>query len=174
MTTASIASFVLLFGYLAIMAWKNGIPDMVSDTFYQLGKKHGWIFSAVLTVCALTMMVVLLDSGLGFQPAAFIGTAGVVFVAFAPNYLSQDEYTVHKSAATASAMACTAWCLSVCIWPTIIIAAAYLLYLSALNVKKSLWGVWWVAPLQEPWHPWYWAEAACFADVFITYWTSFL
>lgn len=42
------------------------------------------IFSAVLSIASLLMMVALLDSSLGLQPAAFIGTAGLTFVALAP------------------------------------------------------------------------------------------
>ena len=99
MTILSVISCVLLFGYLLTMAWRKGIPDMVSDTYYQLGAKKGWIFTAVLSASALMMMIAILDSGRGLQAAAFIGTAGLVFVGFAPNYLSQDEYPVHKGAA---------------------------------------------------------------------------
>ena len=168
MMILSVISAVLLFGYLLAMACRHGIPNMVSDTYYQLGK-HGWLFTAVLTASALMMMIAILDSGRGLQAAAFIGTAGLIFVGFAPNYLSQDEYHVHKSAAILSALGCVAWCLSVNIWPTLIIATLYLLYHTAYTVRKSAEMPYWMPSIGSPWHPWYWAEVSCFADVFASY-----
>ena len=170
MAILSIISFALLFGYLGVMAKSKGIPDMVSDTYYQLGK-HGWLFTAVLTASALLMMMPILDSGRGLQAAAFIGTAGLIFVGFAPNYLSQDEYRIHKSAAILSALGCVVWCLSVNIWPTLIIATLYLLYHTAYMVHKAAEMPYWMPSIGSPWHPWYWAEVSCFADVFASYWT---
>ncbi len=164
----SLTSFFLLGGYLLLTAMRFGIPDMVSDTYYQLGKK-GWVFSAVLSACALLMMVAILDADKGVQCLAFMGTAGLVFVAFAPDYLDQDEYKVHKGGATVAALGCVAWCLSVNIWPTVAIGGLYALYLAAREVGKASEMVWWLASVGKGWHPWYWAEVACFADVFVTY-----
>lgn len=169
MTALSIFAALLLFGYLGAMAWKHGIPDMVSDTYYQLGKR-GCIFIAVMAISAILMMVAILDSERGLQAAAFIGTMGLVFVGFAPNYLDKDEYKVHKGAAIVSATGCLAWCLSVNIWPTLALATAYAAYLFVREVFKAMEGVWWAAPAAEGWHPWYWAEVAAFADIFLTYW----
>ena len=168
MMILSVISAVLLFGYLLAMACRHGVPDMVSDTYYQLGK-YGWLFTAVLSASALMMMIAILDSGRGLQAAAFIGTAGLVFVGFAPNYLSQDEYHVHKGAAILSAIGCVAWCLSVNIWPTLIIAIIYLLYHTAYTVHKAAEMPYWMPSIGTPWHPWYWAEVSCFADVFATW-----
>ena len=170
MMILSVISFALLFGYLITMAKRKGVPDMVSDTFYQLDKGKGWIFSAVLTASALMMMVCLLDSNKGLACAAFVGTVGVMFVGGAPNYLSQDEYLVHKTAAVVAAVGCTVWCLSVNIWPTVTLAALYAAYLAMREVAKAAEGVWWIAPAAKGWHPWYWAETAAFMDVFVTWW----
>ncbi len=169
MVIMSIISAVLLFGYLFIMAKWKGVPDMVSDTYYQLGAKKGWIFTAVLSASALMMMIAILDSGRGLQAAAFIGTAGLIFVGFAPNYLDQDEYKIHKGAAILSALGCVAWCLSVSIYPTLLLGIVYLLYLAAYNVRKAAEMPYWMPSIGAPWHPWYWAEVACFVDVFATW-----
>ncbi len=164
MTILALLSFLLLFGYLGIMAHKYGIPDMVSDTYYQLGKR-GWIFSVILSTASLLMMVALLDSGLGLQPAAFIGTAGLTFVALAPNYLSQDEYTVHKSAAIVAAAGCLLWCLSVKAWPTLLLTGIYAAYWVAIDIER-------LTGHTQARHPWYWAEVCCFGDVFATWWAA--
>ena len=163
MMILSVISFALLFGYLGIMAIRKGIPDMVSDTYYQLGRGRGWIFSAVLTACAVMMMVAILDSEKGTQAAAFLGTMGLVFVGFAPNYLDRDEYKVHKGAAIMSAVGCVAWCLSVNIIPTIVIGSLYAVYWVANDIAR-------IAKSERKHHPWYWAEVSCFADVFASYW----
>ncbi len=166
MAILSIISAVLLFGYLGAMAWKKGVPDMVSDTYYQLGK-HGYIFTAVMSISAILMMMAILDSGRGLQAAAFIGTMGLVFVGFAPNYLDKDEYKVHKGAAIVSALGCLAWCLSVNIWPTLAIGSLYAVYWVATDIAE-------LASKERKHHPWYWAEVSCFADVFVSYWGSLL
>ena len=162
MAILSVISAALLFGYLLAMACRHGIPNMVSDTYYQLGSRWGWLFTAVLSTSALLMMIAILDSGRGIQSAAFIGTAGLVFVGFAPNYLSQDEYHVHKGAAILSALGCVAWCLSVNIWPTLIIGSLYVAYWVANDIERLSVG-------ERKHHPWYWAEVACFMDVFATW-----
>lgn len=164
----SIASFLLLFGYLVAMGIRYGIPSMVSDTYYQL-KGYGWVFTLILVTCALLMMACILPSEKGIQPLAFIGLSGLAFVGCAPNYLQKDEYRVHKAAAIVSAVGCTGWCLSVFPWVTVAIAAVYVLYLIATDICKAANSIWYISKNVE-FHPWYWAEVSAFADVFITWW----
>jgi hypothetical protein len=165
MTLVALTAFALLFGYLAAMGIKYGIPDMVSDTFYQLPPRYNGIFTMVLVEVAALMMMAILDTGAGIQCLAFIGCAALAFVGCAPNYIDKDEYKIHKSAATTAALACCGWCISSIAWPTIAIASLYglyYLYMASLNLSQP-------EEEQENWHPWYWAEVCCFADVFVTY-----
>ena len=82
----SLISFLLLGGFLLLSAMRFGVPDMVSDTYYQLqsttgsevlgGKtkrNFGWVFSVVMVLVAFLMMVAILDLGRGVQCLAFIG-----------------------------------------------------------------------------------------------------
>ena len=172
MLITSLFAALILSGYLLAMRTWCGQADMVSDTYYQLRRAcgQGWPFSVVLLASALMMMVCMLSSGQGLQCMAFVGTAGLAFVALAPNYLSQDEKAVHKGGALVAALGCTVWSLTVSPWPTITIAALYAAYLIIYSVAKAMDGVWWIAPCAKGWHPWYWAEVACFANTFITYW----
>lgn len=190
----SIASFLLLGGFLLLSAMRFGIPDMVSDVYYQLRGEYnrsstgstirpasesssplsscrcGWQFSAVMIVAAMLMMVCLLDSGEGIQCLAFAGCAGLMFVGISPNFVDRTVYPVHKSAAIISAVGCVGWCLSVCWWVTLIIGTIYLLYLmlsKSLNFAKDIW---YIGNQKFEAHPWYWAETSAFADVFISYW----
>lgn len=178
----SLISFLLLGGFLLLSAMRFGVPDMVSDTYYQLqgttgsevlgGKvkrNFGWVFSVVMCLVAGLMMVAILDLDKGVQCLAFIGCAGLAFVGYAPNYLG-DESKVHKIAAVVAAVGCVGWCLSVCWWVTSIIAILYIIYISyAFHLYEEL------AISKRHWlaKPWYWLEASAFLDVFITYWITY-
>lgn len=163
MTILTFLSAALLFGYLDIMAGRKGIPDMVSDTYYQLGRR-GYIFSIVLTAASILALIPIMDAGRGFLPAAFVGLSAMVFVALSPNYLDQYDYKIHKSAAILAALGCTAWCLSVNLLPTVVLMSIYVTYLIAIDIARRTG--------QPPTcHPWYWAEVACFADVYWTVWS---
>lgn len=161
MVILTLMAGALLFGYLFGMARKHGIPNMVSDTYYQLGKR-GWLFSVVLVAVAIMMMIALLDTGKGVQCLAFMGCGGLAFVGMAPNYLSQDEYPIHKGGAIVAALGCVGWCLTVNVWPTIVLGSLYALYLVATDISE-------LAGCERQHHPWYWAEVACFGGVFVSY-----
>lgn len=168
----SLASFLLLGGYLTIMALRHSVPNMVSDTFYQLGK-HGWLFTLVILAVAFMMLMCLIDLEKGIQCLAFIGCAGLAFVGVAPNYSDKDEYRVHKAGAITAAIGCIGWCLSVSPWITVIITVLYLLYLGNIKMLQGFKGIWYLRGSISKAHPWYWAEVAGFTDVFITYWYNY-
>lgn len=164
-----LSAFLLLVGYLLLVALRFGIPDMVSDTYYQLQGctgseiapfKHprnmGWVFSLLMVTVSFLMLICLLDTGMGIQFLAFLGCAGLCFVGCAPNYYDRDACSVHKSAAIIAAAGSIGWCLSASIVPTLVILAAYLSYAYYSRGSKTR-------------HPWYWAEVSGFADVFATY-----
>lgn len=164
-----LSAFLLLGGYLLLVALRFGIPNMVSDTYYQLQgctgseiapfrepRNMGWIFSLLMVTVAFLMLVCLLDTGRGIQFLAFLGCAGLCFVGCAPNYYDRDVYSVHKSAAIIVAVGSIGWCLSVSVVPTFVTLTAYLSYAYYSRGSKTR-------------HPWYWAEVSGFADVFATY-----
>ena len=165
----SLISFLLLGGFLLLSATRFGIPDMVSDTYYQLqgttgsevlgGKvkrNFGWVFSVVMCLVAGLMMVAILDLCRGVQCLAFIGCGGLAFVGCAPNYLGDDS-KVHKIAAIVSAIGCVGWCSSVNLAPTLLLAIAVLIIYFPPAKKPDSVG-------------YYWAELAAFLDVYLTYW----
>ncbi len=171
----AIIALFLLASYLTATRLRLGKADMISDTFYQLEAKRkglGFLFSLTMTATALLMLPAMLGMGKGVQCFAFLGCGGLMFVGAAPNYLSQDEYPIHKGGAIVAAIGCVGWCLTVCWWPTVAIGSLYALYMVAKSLYKSLDNVWWISSLGIRWHPWYWAEVACFADVFATYFAA--
>lgn len=146
-----------------------GVPDMVSDTYYQLqnttgsevigGKvrrNFGWVFSVVMVVVAFMMLVALFDVGKALHTLAFLGCAGLAFVGCAPNYCDRDEYPVHKGAAIVAAVGCVGWCLSVCWWVTLVVLFLYLMGMLAVRKDirhNSVYG--WSNGI---YHPWYWEK----------------
>lgn len=177
-------SFLLWAGFLLLAAMRFGIPDMMSDVYYQLQKctgsevignkrkrNYGWVLTLVMFASALLMLISLLDSGKGIQFLAFLGCAGLMFVGFAPHYLDSSEHAIHKAAAITAAIGCVGWCSSVNILPTAILAVMLLLTLWILNKQ-------WEYCLVDRdgrgpemhLHPWYWIEIAGFLDVYLTYW----
>lgn len=153
-----------------LAAMKFGVPDMVSDVYYQLqncadgeivgGKRkcnYGWVFTLVMFVSSLLMLVSLLDSGKGVQFLAFLGCAGLMFVAAAPCYLDNNERAIHKAAAITAAIGCVGWCVSINLAPTLLLAIAVLIIYFPPAKKQKTTG-------------YYWAEVAAFLDVYLTYW----
>ena len=186
MCVLSIISFLLWAGFLLLAAMRFGIPDMMSDVYYQLQgctvsevigdkrkRNYGWVFTAVMVASAILMLIPMLDSGKGIQCLAFLGCAGLMFVGAAPNYIDKDTLPVHKCGAIVAAIGCVGWCMSVNILPTAILAVMLLLTLWILN-KIAQWEQWLAErDGREPemyLHPWYWIEIAGFLDVYLTYW----
>lgn len=174
----SLISFLLLGGFLLLSAMRFGVPDMVSDTYYQLqgttgsevlgGKvkrNFGWVFSVVMVVVAILMMVAILDLGEGVQCLAFLGCAGLAFVGCAPNYLG-DESKVHKLAAIVAAVGCIGWCLSVC-WSLVLIVTSLYAFLM-IKVYEYYNQIECGDKACKTWL--YWLEISAFIDVFVTYW----
>lgn len=158
-------AFITLLCYLLVLGIKYGIPNMVSDTFYQLqnDKKCGWIFSVVMTFVSFLTLVSIMEFGYGIQFLAFLGCAGLAFVGAAPNYCDTSEYKVHKIGATIAAIGCVGWSLSICWWITFIIAFLYGTYVIATDFIKAF-----KLKPNAKFHPWYWAEVSAFADIFAT------
>ena len=170
MHVLSIISFLLWAGFLLLAAMRFGIPDMMSDVYYQLQKctggevigdkrkrNYGWVFTAVMVASSILMLIPMLDCGMGIQCLAFLGCAGLMFVGFVPRYLDSAEHIIHKSAAITSAIGCVGWCASVNPIPTILLAIAVLIiYFPPAKKPNSV--------------EYYWAEIAAFLDVYLTYW----
>lgn len=165
----AIIAFALLAVYLTVTARKFGLPEMVSDTYYQLGRRWGWVFTAVMVTVAWLMMVAILDTGKGVQCLAFLGCGGLMFVGVAPNYCDRDTYPVHKGGAMIAALGCVGWCMSVSWWPTLLLASLLAAYVTVCEACRIFDAVWYMSRGKTCFHPLYWAELAGFADVFLTY-----
>lgn len=186
MYVLSIISFLLLGGFLLFAAMRFGIPDMVSDVYYQLQgctgsevigdkrkRNYEWVFTLVMSVSAILMLISMLDCGRGVQCLAFLGCAGLMFVGAAPNYVDKDTFPIHKGGAIVAAIGCVGWCVSVNILLTTILAVIVLFSLCFFN-RIVQWEQYLAErdghELNLHLHPWYWVEIAGFLNVFLTYW----
>lgn len=165
----ALIAFALLAAYLVVTAREFGLPEMVSDTYYQLGRRWGWVFTAVMVTVAWLMIVAILDTGKGVQCLAFLGCGGLMFVGVAPNYCDRDTYPVHKGGAMIAALGCVGWCMSVSWWPTLLLASLLAAYVTVCEACRIFDAVWYMSRGKTCFHPLYWAELAGFADVFLTY-----
>ena len=170
MYVLSIISFLLWAGFLLLAVMRFGIPDMMSDVYYQLQgctgsevigdkrkRNYGWAFTAVMVASSILMLIPMLDSGRGIQCLAFLGCGGLMFVGFVPRYLDSAEHIIHKSAAIIAAIGCVGWCSSVNLAPTILLSIAVLIIYFPPAKKPNSVG-------------YYWAELTAFLDVYLTYW----
>lgn len=94
-----IASMVIIFGYLAFVVAKFGIPKSISDTYYLLGKQ-GWLFQLALAATAFCVVPSLIDaSSENTKFLAFLACAGLLFVSAAPLFKMKLEGKVHYTSA---------------------------------------------------------------------------
>lgn len=156
MVVLSFITALLFVALLCIVINKYGVPDMVSSIYYLMGKK-GWMFQTVMILFGMLMMVCLLDCGKGVQCLAFLSCAGLMFVGAAPRFLDESERKIHKTAATVSAVASMAWCLTVDCRIVLALSGWY--------------GVYWVCRDDES-HPWFMAEVTAVWMVLLTYWST--
>lgn len=156
MIALSFIAALLFFAMLCVVTYKYGVPKMVSSIYYLLGKR-GWVFQLLMIVFGATMMMCLLDSGLGEQCLAFIACAGLMFVGSAPRFLDESERRLHKGAAVVSAVASVSWCLTVDIKLTV--------------AAMGLYGVYWVCRDKDD-KPWFVAEVTAILLVLCTYWCN--
>lgn len=138
MVGLSIIAALLFVVMLFVVIEEYGVPEMVSNIYYLLGKK-GWVFQVVMMAVGMLMMMCLLDCGKGVQCLAFLACGGLMFVGAAPRFMSEDR-SVHKIAAVISAMAGVGWCLSANFGMTIaaiIVYTIHIMYIKELR-KYSL------------------------------------
>ena len=157
MVGLSIIAVLLFVAFLCVVINKYGVPEMVSSIYYLLGKR-GWVFQLLMIAFGATMMMCLLDSGLGEQCLAFIACAGLMFVGSAPRFLDESERRLHKGAAVVSAVASVSWCLTIDIKLTV--------------AAMGLYGVYWVCRDKDD-KPWFVAEVTAILLVLCTYWCNF-
>ena len=133
-----IASLIILFGYLAFVVAKFGIPQSISDTYYLLGKQ-GWLFQLALAATAFCVVSSLIDaSSENTKFLAFLACAGLAFVAAAPLFKMELEGKVHFTSAYICCGSLVLWQVFNTSWLIPLVCFA-LVVIPMLKDRKYMW-----------------------------------
>lgn len=100
-------AYILLLAYTILVSIAKRTPTMLSEEYYITKSSCS---SLLMATMAINLLPNMLDMG-GLQCMAFLTAGGMLFVAFAPAYLSALERCVHKTGALAAAVASVVWTL---------------------------------------------------------------
>lgn len=133
-----IASMVIIFGYLAFVVAKFGIPKSISDTYYLLGKQ-GWLFQLALAATAFCVVPSLIDASTeNTKFLAFLGCAGLAFVSAAPLFKMELEGKVHYVSAAICCVGLVLWQVFNACWVVPIVCFLAVL-IPMVKDKKYMW-----------------------------------
>lgn len=131
-------SFIVIFSYLIFVVAKFGIPKSISDTYYLLGR-CGWLFQLALGLTAFTAVPVIIDaSSDSTQFLAFLGCAGLAFVAAAPLFKMELEGKVHYVSAAICCVGLVLWQVFNACWVVPIVCFLAVL-IPMLEDNKYMW-----------------------------------
>lgn len=140
---------LLLAAYLLACSQEWGVPEMISDTYYQGAR--GW-FTAVMAAEAVGLAALIIGCPEGSEWLGLLGAVGLLMVGLLPAYKHCRRHLwAHKAAAYVAAVGCVGWCCSVDILPTMYCVIAMVGWMIMSTEKR-----------------WLVAECLAFADVFAT------
>lgn len=152
-TLLTILLALLLAAYLIVCGRRWGVPDMISDTYYQGAGK--W-FSALMAVEAISIAFEVIkyeDNSFLWTTCGLVGCAGLLTVGLVPMYHHCDKcHWAHKAGAYVAAAGCLSWCMAVNPLPVMYVAILYAAHMVGSAGQK----------------PWYVAEICGFLAVFTT------
>lgn len=156
-TLLTILLALLLAAYLIVCGHRWGVPDMVSDTYYQ---GAGRWFTALIAFEAIGIAFEVIkyeNIETLWTALGLVGCAGLLAVGLVPMYHHCDKcHWAHKAGAYVAAAGCLAWCCAVNPLPALYCAVLLIGHMIASGGQK----------------PWYVAEVAGFAGVFLTLLTT--
>ena len=135
-------SMAVLFGYLAFVVAKFGIPPSISESYYLLCKgSNGIWFQIALLLTAFSIAPVLIhSSSQNTQFLAFIPCAALAFVAVSPMFKMELEGKVHHVSAYVCCGGLVLWQVFNASW--IVPAACFVLSVFPIVVDKRY--IWWM------------------------------
>lgn len=93
-----IISLFILTSYTISVCVRCGVPDSLSQTFFNI--KHKWIFSACVAVSACLLYQPFMSIlPIAWQWLGFLTVIGAMFVAFAPNLIDELQSEAHMGGA---------------------------------------------------------------------------
>lgn len=126
-----ILSFCIFASYVAVMAVKYGVKEVVSEYAYEGGMT---LFTGCIgSSAALLMPVMVAVAPENWKFLGFLAAASLVFVAVAPHYKG-DEAKLHKTAAKVAGVCAVAWGMATC-WE--VVAVSLVAYVGILKITDS-------------------------------------
>lgn len=159
MTPIIAIALTLLVSYTVTLCVVNkSIPSSLSASVFALPPGGQWLWTLVIGLVAMLMMPTLLDkTPEEWQFLAFLGCAGLLFVAFAPLVKDKTDmaYLIHMAGAYDSAV-CS----------QLLVAVRYP-WLLLLWLPWAAVFVWHLAHRKKWRTQTFWAEQTCFASIFL-------
>ena len=157
-----LTSCLIFIAYNAIAIKLFDIPASLSNTFYlynNIKKNLGYVFSIMMVVCTGLLIPAWLEitADSNFQFLSFLTCGALLFVAYAPNFKSNDiTNKVHSISAIIAAILGISWtCFTTPFW---ILPVLYLLlFLGIALMQKNLKKCYI-----------YWLEMVAFASIYTT------
>ena len=102
-------------GYM-VFSLRKGVPESLSATYYDLGRR-GWVFQVfVATVAAMLYVVWMPRSEAGHEWMVFLSCASLLFVAAAPCFRLSLQGMVHYSSAVVCCLCAVSWQIAEGLW----------------------------------------------------------
>lgn len=89
-------SALLLTVYIAVLVLCHGLPESVSDSYYQI--QYKWMFSLMVALCGALLLIPWLSLNDDFQCLAFLSVASLMFIAASPAFKEGLTRNVHIGA----------------------------------------------------------------------------
>lgn len=140
-------SALLLTVYIAVFVSCHGLPESVSDSYYQI--EHKWMFSAIVAICGALLLIPWLNLNEDVQCLAFLSVASLMFIAASPAFKDGLTRSVHIGASVvmfAGAILWEAFCGG--LWLSLVVG----IILAIVMRKSSV----------------FWLEIGLFAEVYST------
>ena len=128
---------VCIAAYVAYIV-KDGIPQSLSATYYQLGG-DGWLFQMLMCLCAFGLLPVWLevsDDAWSFLP--FLGCGSLLFVAASPCFRLPLDGSVHYGSAIVCGVSVVLWQLLEGLWDWLLFTSL-IGWMGYLRYSKYMW-----------------------------------
>lgn len=106
-----IATVVTIFYVLYVSADRDGLPESLSATYYNL-KEDGWLFQALCIGMAFGLLPIWIEACCGeYEYLPFLACGSLGFVGIAPSFKLKLEGMIHYSAAVVCCVSAILWLL---------------------------------------------------------------
>lgn len=125
----------LFFGYIGFMILKLGMVESISDTFYHLPKKYGWVFSVWLWTISILLMYA------GGTNLMFLAGMCIMFVGAWPWFNNDQKIQHYIAAVLGISLGMVSMWYDFGLW---LIPILFIIFSLGLNVVKIRFRIFWI------------------------------